>query len=183
MSVQRGMGIAQESSELLVGFTSQAYMPVQQQGITQFVEQSRQRIPACQFSVNGKSYIIKLRRNDRPNTVNVEVEGEEFLVKFQHGRKKMGREDAVAGITAAHVHERGRLPAKKKGAVTSVMPGRVVLLKVKEGDGVKVGDPLCILEAMKMENEIIASREGTVKEVRAKLGSIVDKGEVLFVIE
>ncbi len=134
-------------------------------------------------NINGKSYRIKLRRNDRPNTVNVEVEGEKFLVKFQYGREKMGREDAVAGITAARMHERERLPAKKKGAVTSIMPGRVVLLKVKEGDGVKAGDPLCILEAMKMENEIIASREGTVKEVRAKLGSIVDKGEVLFVIE
>lgn len=134
-------------------------------------------------NVNDRSYRIKLRRNDRPSAVSVEVEGEEFIVEFQHSRKKMGREDAVAGITAAQVLERERIPTKKKGAVTSILPGRVVLLKVKEGDGVKAGDPLCILEAMKMENEIIASSEGTVKEVRAKLGSIVGKGEVLFVIE
>ena len=134
-------------------------------------------------NINGKSYKIKLRRNDRPTACSVEVDGKKFLLQLEHGRMRLSGKDAAARTTATRVLERGQLSAKKKGAVTSIMPGRVVLLKVKEGDKVKAGDPLCILEAMKMENEIIAPREGIVKEVKVELGSVVDKSEVLFVIE
>ena len=63
------------------------------------------------------------------------------------------------------------------------MPGKVVLLRVKKGDKVKVGDALCVLEAMKMENEIIAPRNGTIIQVMVEQGSIVDKGDGLVVIE
>ena len=134
-------------------------------------------------NINGKSYKIKLRRNDRPTAFSVEVDGKKFLLQLEHSRKRLSGKGAAARTPTTRVLERGQLRGKKKGAVTSIMPGRVVLLKVKEGDEVKAGDPLCIVEAMKMENEIIAPREGIVKEVRVELGSIVDKSEVLFVIE
>ncbi|MCK4634197.1 hypothetical protein KAT42_05125 [Candidatus Bathyarchaeota archaeon] len=62
------------------------------------------------------------------------------------------------------------------------MPGKIVLLKVKSGDRVEVGDPLCILEAMKMENEVIAPVGGVVVDVKVDQGSSVDKGDVLVVI-
>ena len=50
------------------------------------------------------------------------------------------------------------------------MPGIVVSLKVKVGDSVSLGQSLCILEAMKMENEITASKAGVVKEIRVSEG-------------
>ncbi|MFQ6061324.1 MAG: biotin/lipoyl-containing protein [Thermoplasmata archaeon] len=73
--------------------------------------------------------------------------------------------------------------SKREGMIYPPMPGRVVSIKVKEGDFVKVGSPIIILEAMKMQNEIASPVEGKVKEVRAKVGSLVDVGDVLALIE
>lgn len=62
------------------------------------------------------------------------------------------------------------------------MPGMVIRYEVKEGDSVKEGDVVMILEAMKMENSIIAPASGTVKQVCCKDGQSVQKGDVLAVI-
>jgi len=66
--------------------------------------------------------------------------------------------------------------------VVAPMPGKVLQLKVKEGDSVKDGDTLLILEAMKMENEIIANASGNVKKINVAANDMVDTGDVLLVI-
>jgi biotin carboxyl carrier protein len=60
------------------------------------------------------------------------------------------------------------------------MPGLIIDLKVKAGDVVKAGEPLLILEAMKMENILKSSREGVIKNVKVKKGESVEKGQVLL---
>ena len=67
-------------------------------------------------------------------------------------------------------------------AVTAPMPGTILKVNVTQGQAVKEGDILCILEAMKMENEIMAPCSGTVTQVAASKGSSVDTGAVLVVI-
>jgi biotin carboxyl carrier protein len=71
----------------------------------------------------------------------------------------------------------------KEGMVHPPMPGRVISIKVKVGDSVKVGSPLMVLEAMKMQNEIASPREGKVVEIRTSEGSLVDVGDVLVLIQ
>jgi biotin carboxyl carrier protein len=66
--------------------------------------------------------------------------------------------------------------------VVAPMPGKVLQLKVKEGDSVKEGDALLILEAMKMENEIVANASGNIKKVNVAANDMVDTGAVLLVI-
>jgi len=66
--------------------------------------------------------------------------------------------------------------------VVAPMPGKVLQLKVKEGDSVKEGDTLLILEAMKMENEIVANASGNIKRVNVAANDMVDTGDVLLVI-
>ncbi len=66
--------------------------------------------------------------------------------------------------------------------VVAPMPGKILQLKVKEGDQVKEGNALLILEAMKMENEIIANSSGTVKKINVAINDMVDTGDVLMVI-
>ena len=62
------------------------------------------------------------------------------------------------------------------------MPGTVLDVKVAQGASVKKGDILLILEAMKMENEILAPCDGTVKQVLAAKGASVNSGDALVVI-
>ena len=66
------------------------------------------------------------------------------------------------------------------GAVTAPMPGTVLRIEKKEGDAVKTGELVLILEAMKMENEILAPSDGTVTKMNCGAGSTVAGGEVLF---
>jgi biotin carboxyl carrier protein len=63
------------------------------------------------------------------------------------------------------------------------MPGKVIDLKVKKGSKVKSGDTLVILEAMKMEQSIKASKDGVIDEVFISKGDQVENGAVLMVME
>ena len=67
-------------------------------------------------------------------------------------------------------------------AVTAPMPGNILKVNVKTGDAVKAGTVLCVLEAMKMENEIMAPKDGTVTQVLVQKGSTVDTGAPLVVL-
>ena len=64
-------------------------------------------------------------------------------------------------------------------AVNSPMPGTIMSIAVKPGDSVKAGDVLCILEAMKMENEIVAPKDATVASVNVNQGQSVNSGDLL----
>ena len=66
--------------------------------------------------------------------------------------------------------------------VSAPMPGKVLEVKCKAGDAVKSGDVLLILEAMKMQNEIMAPADGTVSDVRVSAGSTVNTGDVMVVM-
>ncbi|MEM9832861.1 MAG: biotin carboxylase N-terminal domain-containing protein [Bacteroidota bacterium] len=67
--------------------------------------------------------------------------------------------------------------------INSPMPGKVIQLNVSVGDSVKRGDTLLIVEAMKMENQIIASHDAKVKEVLVEINQRVDKDEVLVMLD
>ena len=67
-------------------------------------------------------------------------------------------------------------------AVNAPMPGTILKVNVANGQAVKEGDVLCILEAMKMENEIMAPKSGTITQVVVSKGAKVDTGAPLVVI-
>lgn len=74
----------------------------------------------------------------------------------------------------------GRTGAKK---INSPMPGSIFDIKVSVGQEVKRGDVLLILEAMKMENEIMADQDGTIVSVNVNKGDSVDTGDILVTME
>lgn len=69
------------------------------------------------------------------------------------------------------------------GAVLAIMPGKIIRVMVEPGQKVKEGAPVCVLEAMKMENELHAHQSGTVRAVHVKPGDDVEKDQVLVEIE
>jgi len=79
------------------------------------------------------------------------------------------------GLTGAAQHKIKNMKAP--------MPGLVIDVRVSEGQQVKKGDPVIVLEAMKMENVLKAAGDGTVKTIEATKGKSVEKGQVLIVFE
>jgi acetyl-CoA/propionyl-CoA carboxylase biotin carboxyl carrier protein len=69
------------------------------------------------------------------------------------------------------------------GTVAAPMQGTIVKVLVAQGDTVELGQTLLVLEAMKMENNIVSETEGTVAELRVSTGQSVGTGDVLAVIE
>jgi acetyl-CoA/propionyl-CoA carboxylase biotin carboxyl carrier protein len=84
------------------------------------------------------------------------------------------RRSAAAGASAA---------GAGSGQVTVPMQGTIVKVLVSVGDAVESGQPVCVLEAMKMENNITADKSGTVKEVKVSPGQSVGTGDVVIIIE
>ncbi|MBQ6498669.1 MAG: biotin/lipoyl-binding protein, partial [Ruminococcus sp.] len=72
--------------------------------------------------------------------------------------------------------------ASADGTVVSPMPGTIVQLMAAQGDKVSKGQPILVLEAMKMENEITAAKDGVLSELRVAEGQTVAGGEILFTI-
>jgi biotin carboxyl carrier protein len=73
--------------------------------------------------------------------------------------------------------------AERPERLTAPMPGKIVRVLVKAGDRVEARQPLVVVEAMKMENELRAGRGGAVTEVHAREGESVDRGALLIVIQ
>ena len=71
--------------------------------------------------------------------------------------------------------------AAKEGnvAVSAPMPGKILAVKAKEGDSVKAGDVILVLEAMKMENDSVAPQDGVVASINVKVGDSVESGAKL----
>lgn len=88
-----------------------------------------------------------------------------------NGRRRWGRH-ADAGSDGAGPQR-----------ITAPMPGKIVRLLVQAGDAVNARQPLVVVEAMKMENELRAVRPGTVAEVHAREGASVEGGALLIVIQ
>ncbi len=91
---------------------------------------------------------------------------------------------APAKVETAPTPAAAPAPAKAEGGETiaSPMPGTILNVNVQNGAAVKKGDVLMILEAMKMENEIMAPCDGTVTSVNVQKGASVETGAVLCVI-
>lgn len=97
-------------------------------------------------------------------------------------------EGAGAPVAAAPVAAPAAAPAPAtQGTAGSVkveapMPGTILDVKVSVGDSVSSGSVLCILEAMKMENEIVAPQDGTVASVNVSKGDSVEAGQVIITL-
>ncbi len=103
----------------------------------------------------------------------MEVDGEIFNVKI------LPRRNEIEEIAATKTQEPAKLP---EGAVVCDMAGLVLSLEVKAGDVVRQGDPLAVIEAMKMRRPVHAPRSGVVREILAREGEIIDAGTVLMVL-
>ena len=88
----------------------------------------------------------------------------------------------AAAPAAAPAPAAAAAPLAAGEAVKSPMPGNILKINVAQGQSVKEGDTLIVLEAMKMENDVVAPRDGTVAQVVTTKGAVVDTGAPLVVL-
>lgn len=110
----------------------------------------------------------------------VTVNGEVYEVEIEEGVSAADAQDCAVAEAKPEV-EKQAAPAGKE-SVTSPMQGTILSVNVKPGDRVQAGQVLMILEAMKMENEIMAPHDATVAQVLADVGTKVDTGTPIIVL-
>lgn len=118
-------------------------------------------------------------------TYNVNVNGTAYQVtveEVQGGAAPVAVPAPAAAPAPAPAATPAAAPAGAGDAVNSPMPGTILDVKVAVGQTVKSGDVLMILEAMKMENEIMAPKDGTVTAVSVSKGAAVETGTLLCTI-
>jgi biotin carboxyl carrier protein len=134
------------------------------------------------ISVNGKNYGVALPKAEKDKPLPVKVEEATFKVEVKTPIKKPELK-AFVPLQTAPTKMQTATRQVVEGAVVAPMTGKILSVKVKKGESVKAGQILCILEAMKMENEIAAPKAGTIREVLVSEGSSVSEGEPLFIID
>ncbi len=122
----------------------------------------------------------------RGDVTTVSVNGRVFtLLRAANGEvvAERTRASAAASARSAEAGRRGGGPGDAGALVRSPMPGRVLKVLVAEGASVTAGAPVIVIEAMKMENELVAARSGVVKSVRVSAGDTVERDAPLLEIE
>lgn len=104
--------------------------------------------------------------------MRLEVDGERFEVELNDRLDQMLEEMGYSSSSSKHIKE-----------IKAPMPGMVINVAVTEGQQVKEGDRILILEAMKMENSIVIHADAVIKRIAVNAGQAVDKGQVLVELE
>lgn len=134
------------------------------------------------LKINGNDYTVNITEIEE-EVANVEVNGTPFKVEFEKPISKKPMIAIMDRPKAAISPKTNIAPVATVGtAISSPLPGVIIEVSVKEGATVKKGDKLMVLEAMKMENSIEASVDGTVQSIKVNQGDSVLEGAVLAII-
>jgi acetyl/propionyl-CoA carboxylase alpha subunit len=128
--------------------------------------------PVRLVTIGGVQHRVVARREGAKGKYALWIDGWRFDAEALDERSR-----AIRDLTAASAAASGPAP------VIAPMPGLIVRLHVQLGDQVQAGQPVVVMEAMKMENELRAPAAGTVKAIHAQPGKAVEKGTVLVELE
>ncbi len=121
----------------------------------------------------NRSYTVEIISFDKAEkTASVKVNGSIYKVAVEDQFDQLLKQLGMDNLAAAKVHQ-----------IKAPMPGLVLSVLVAEGDEVKKGDSLLVLEAMKMENMIKSPTDGIIKKISIKQGDKVEKNEVLIIFQ
>ena len=130
------------------------------------------------FKIGGNDYEVEIGKIEG-KTADVTVNGVSYQVEMENAPAAPAAPVAAAPVAAAAPAAQAAAPApaaKPAGegkSVTSPLPGVIIEISVKEGQAVKAGQKVAVLEAMKMENEIQAEADGTVTAILVQKGDSV----------
>lgn len=140
------------------------------------------------ITVNGRPFTVEVTEDGvlvDGIAYDVALEGDTATVDGESCAIEVG---GLAVVAAAPASASSRVAVSQPaeagaGAVLAIMPGKIVRVMVEPGQQVEEGEPVCVLEAMKMENELHARQGGVVCAVHVKPGDDVEKDQVLVEME
>ena len=130
---------------------------------------------------NSTAHVIINNQSRTVEIIKSDFLKRDYIIKVNGNRYSIHIENDLDGL----VSEMG-LSLTEDIAVSEIeapMPGVIIDVLVSEGQDVKKGDFLCVLEAMKMENTLLSTGDGIIKTVKISKGQTVDKGDVLIEFE
>ena len=132
------------------------------------------------YKINGNEYNVAVEELEG-NKVNVTVNGKSYQVELDRPAKPavskpVARPAAAPAAAPVSAPAPKAAPAAGGAGIKAPLPGVILDIKVKVGDAVAKGQTVAILEAMKMENNINADREGTVVSINVEKGQSIAEG-------
>ena len=127
---------------------------------------------------NGSFHIIKDFKSYTVEVIKADAAEKSFLVSVNGNKYQLDVKDKFDELLKSLGFD--NLNAKKVNEIKAPMPGLVIDVRVSVGDIVKKGDPIIVLEAMKMENIIKSPTDGTISKINVKKGIAVEKNQVLI---
>jgi biotin carboxyl carrier protein len=136
-----------------------------------------------EFTVAGNRYSVEVK-DFEDSIATIEVNGTTYEVEVHQEVKKTKTPKLVRKEVVRKPGE-GAVPQKATGAgaIKAPLPGNIFKINVAIGDAVKKGDVLMVMEAMKMENNVLAVKDGVVKNIKVALGDAVLQNDILIEFE
>ena len=133
------------------------------------------------MKINGEKYDARIKKYTSDQVI-VEVNGIDYEIELEKtDRRKTEIVRSPKTKPALEVVKISSKPvAASAGSVLAPIPGLVLRILVKEGDGITAGETVLILEAMKMESEITSATTGIISKIHVKEGASVQEGEILI---
>lgn len=132
------------------------------------------------FTINGNDYEVEIK-DFEGNQAQIEVNGTAYTVEVH---REIHRTKTPTLIRAhVPVSDKNKIEKREKGdavPIVAPLPGNIIEIFVSPGDVIKKGQPLLVMEAMKMENKILSEKEGVVESVRVSPGESVLQGDILI---
>lgn len=133
------------------------------------------------FTIRGQEFDVDIKEIEGSNA-QIEVNGTVYDVEIQ-AEEKASKTPQLIRRPVINKPGEGQIK-KSAGAITvkAPLPGTIIKVDVAVGDAINVGDVLLVMEAMKMENNVLAEKAGTVKAVKVNVGDSVLQDDVLIEI-
>mgnify|MGYP001146660124 CR=1 FL=1 len=135
------------------------------------------------FTIKGQKYEV-LIQDIEDNIGHLEVNGTKYEVEINRQVKSTKTPRLVREAVVSKPGE-GKISKKGSGSISvkAPLPGSIFKISVSVGDTIKKGDVLLIMEAMKMENNIMSEKDGVVKSIKVKVGDAVLQDDLLLELE
>ncbi|MBL4724219.1 MAG: hypothetical protein JKY73_02255 [Lutibacter sp.] len=134
------------------------------------------------FKIHDNNYNVNIKSHEG-SVINLEVNGTVYSVTMNEDIKKSNTPTLVRSASRRPAEPLKVNPSSNKTKIVAPIPGVILSIDVKVGDTLKVGDRMLVLEAMKMENNIVAEKAGIVSAVCITVGQQVLQDELMIELE